>query len=519
MSDRFLKAGLSIFGLVKAVLTPDTLTPARSIKGEGASGPILPRMAFMGLKSRSRIVSRQVHPTVDRDSLRASVARFPDGILLESVAGQGGRFSIIGLEPVRKISIPGNSDSDPFGAIGKMLASGPNIEPNPEIPFSGGWIGFLSYEAGRFTEPTAHWRVMAGQVPLAHWMLFDTLLVHDRQNSSWTVVATEWDDPSLNPIRAMNRCEWMAQWCERLPNQAPESMPPSKPLPPPSWNMDRFVHTAGVRRVLDYLRAGDVFQVNLARQARCRVSGSPMDLYRRLCQSNPADYAAYIPFGSKSAVISSSPELFLELRDGVVRTRPIKGTRPRTGDTDLDAAAVTDLSSSAKDAAELNMIVDLLRNDLGRVCEYGTVRVDEMGAIETHPTVFHRVAEISGRMRGDADVADLMRATFPGGSVTGAPKVRAMQIINQLEPDPRGAYCGAIGFLGLDGSVVLNLAIRTMTVHDGHVTLAAGGGIVIDSDPDAEFDETEAKARGMIAALEVEPWAREPRASARAVTD
>lgn len=461
-------------------------------------------MAYLGLKSHFRVVARPVHPSVDRDGLRAAVARFPDGVLLESVAGQGGRYSVIGLQPVRKVSISSETNSDPFDAIRKMLAPGPNIEPNPEFPFPGGWIGFLAYEAGRYSEPSAHWHRLPGSVPVSHWMLFDTLLVHDRQSDSWTGVAIDGLSSTTSQTDAAQRCDDVARWCEGL-SRAESVLPrPSGPPPRLSWNMNRAIHTEGVRRILNYLRAGDVFQVNLARQARCRISGSPMDLYGRLCESNPADYAAYIPFGPGSAVLSSSPELFLELRAGAVRTRPIKGTRPRTGDDIPDAAAVADLSIHPKDGAELNMIVDLLRNDLGRVCEYGTVRVDEMGAIETHPTVFHRVAEISGRMRGDADVSDLLRATYPGGSVTGAPKVRAMQIINELEPDPRGAYCGAIGFLGLDGSVVLNLAIRTMTVHDGHVTLAAGGGIVIDSDPDAEFDETEAKARGMIAALEVE---------------
>jgi len=463
-------------------------------------------MAHLGRKSQARLVTRETRPAVDRDGLRAAVGRFPDGVLLESVAGHGGRYSVIGLEPVRKCTIRSDSsNSDPFDAIRTMLQSGPHLERQPGCPFPGGWIGFLSYEAGEFTEPTAHWRGRVSGVPLAHWMQFDTLLIHDREGDAWMVAAVEWEDEAVKRAPAQARCDAMARWCETLTRDVAELPQVDAERVELKWNLNRREHTDRVRRIIEYLRAGDVFQVNLARQARGRYAGAPMNLYRRLCETNAADYAGYIPFGSRSAVVSSSPELFLEMRDGVVRTRPIKGTRPRTGDAASDARAMADLTTHEKDRAELNMIVDLLRNDIGRVCEYGTVCVDEMGEIETHPTVFHRVASISGRIRDDADAVDLLRATFPGGSVTGAPKVRAMQIINELEPDPRGAYCGAIGFLEFDGSIQLNLAIRTMTVHDGVVTLAAGGGIVVDSDPDAEFEETEAKARGMIAALKGAP--------------
>jgi len=425
--------------------------------------------------------------------------------MLESVAGRGGRYSVIGLEGVRKCSIPFDAtNTDPFDALRDVLEMCPKFEFQPDCPFSGGWIGFLSYEAGRFVEPSAHWRGTARGIPIAHWTLYDTLLIHDRETGRWEARAVDVLDENAGRPPAQARCDALAQWCDELSEDRIARVMPDAPVTV-AWNLDRQEHTARVRRIIEYLRAGDVFQVNLARQAVGRFAGHPSHLYRRLCKSNPADYAAYIPFGPGSAVVSSSPELFLDVRDGEVRTRPIKGTRPRTGTREADAAAISDLTHHAKDRAELNMIVDLLRNDLGRVCEYGTVRVEEIGAIEAHPTVYHRVATVAGRMRGDAGVIDLLRATFPGGSVTGAPKVRAMQIINELEPDPRGAYCGAIGFIGLDGSLQLNLAIRTMTVHDGEVTLAAGGGIVVDSDPDAEFDETEAKARGMIAALEREP--------------
>jgi len=213
------------------------------------------------------------------------------------------------------------------------------------------------------------------------------------------------------------------------------------------------------------------------------------------------------PGGSPVAILSSSPELFLDLRDGHVVTRPIKGTRPRTGDPRIDAMARRELAESEKDRAELTMIVDLLRNDLGRVCSFRTVQVRDPGEIEEHPTVYHRVATIEGDLKTGLGWSDLLRAAFPGGSVTGAPKIRAMQIIRELEPTPRGIYCGSIGWIGLDGAMSLNLAIRTIVQRGDVVHLYAGGGIVAQSTPDGEYAETLAKLRGMLRALNAEgPW-------------
>jgi para-aminobenzoate synthetase component 1 len=199
--------------------------------------------------------------------------------------------------------------------------------------------------------------------------------------------------------------------------------------------------------------------------------------------------------------LSSSPELFLQLRDGHVVTRPIKGTRPRIGDCRADAVYRRELIHSDKDRAELTMIIDLLRNDLGRVCSFGTVRVTEADKIEEHPTVFHRVATIEGDLKPGNNWLDLMRAAFPGGSVTGAPKIRAMQIIDELEPTPRGVYCGSIGWIGLDGSLSFNIAIRTMVQVGDLVHVYAGGAIVADSTPEGEYKEIIAKAAGMLQAL------------------
>jgi anthranilate/para-aminobenzoate synthase component I len=255
---------------------------------------------------------------------------------------------------------------------------------------------------------------------------------------------------------------------------------------------ERDAYISAVERVIDYIRGGDVFQVNLSQRFTLPMVEAPIRIADRLL---PARYGAFLDFGDH-AIISNSPELFIRVTpDRRIITRPIKGTRPRAPGMERE------LLESAKDQAELNMIVDLERNDLGRVCEIGSVRVSEARAIETHPTVYHGAATIQGRLRREISFVDLLRAVLPGGSITGAPKIRAMEIIEELEPVRRGPYCGAIGYLGCGGEMEFNVAIRTMIVKDDLVHIPVGGGIVADSDPGAEYDETLVKARAMFAAL------------------
>ena len=262
----------------------------------------------------------------------------------------------------------------------------------------------------------------------------------------------------------------------------------------------RAQYERAVGRVIDYIAAGDIYQVNLSQRFTVPLSESPAAVYRRLQRRFGARFGALLDYGS-FALICNSPELFLRitpLADGRrVLTRPIKGTRPRG--TGMERA----LGESVKDQAELNMIVDLERNDLGRVCRIGSVRVVEPRTIETHPTVYHGVAGVEGVLRDEVGLVDLLRAVFPGGSITGAPKIRAMQIIEELEPTRRGPYCGAIGYLAADGSMQFNIAIRTMVAAGAKVHVAVGGGIVADSVPSEEYEETLVKARAMFAALGV----------------
>jgi para-aminobenzoate synthetase component 1 len=264
-------------------------------------------------------------------------------------------------------------------------------------------------------------------------------------------------------------------------------------------NLTREAYHRAVERAIEYIGAGDVFQVNLSQRFTAQFIGHPGKLYATLRRRSPALYGACLDFGDHS-LLCNSPELFLEVTpqpDGSrkVITRPIKGTRPRVPGADAE------LRDSIKDQAELNMIVDLERNDLGRVCEIGSVKVTQPRVIEAHPTVYHGAATIEGILRPDVTFVDLLRATFPGGSVTGAPKIRAMEIIEELEPTRRGPYCGAIGYIAADGSMQFNVAIRTMIVKNGLVHIPVGGGIVADSEPAAEYDETLVKARAMFDAL------------------
>jgi len=253
-------------------------------------------------------------------------------------------------------------------------------------------------------------------------------------------------------------------------------------------------------RVKRYIEAGDVYQVNLTQRFTAQTTASPVELYRRLRLVSPSTHGGLLQW-TGAAIVSSSPELFLDLRARKVVTRPIKGTRPRSSEAWEDAALRRELATSEKDRAELTMIVDVLRNDLGRVCRYGTVRVVEGSTIEDHPTVFHQAATITGELGEGRDWADLLAAASPGGSVTGAPKIRAMQIIRELEPTPRGVYCGSMGWIGLNGDASFNIAIRTLVQRGSSVELFAGGGIVADSRAEEEYNETLVKLKGLLQAL------------------
>ena len=325
----------------------------------------------------------------------------------------------------------------------------------------GRWFGYFSYDLGRLIEPTK----------LAP------------PSGDWPLVELAWC-PDVEELRTDELT---------VDEQALTIGDPQPEIRNLTRNFTRSAYESAVCRVLEYIAAGDVFQVNLAQRFTTEYRGQPRQLYERLATVSPAWYGAYFELPGQRAIISTSPELFLSVERGHVVTRPIKGTRAAQCDA-------RELLNSAKDTAELNMIVDLMRNDLGRVCSYGSVQVTESRTIETHPTVHHAVATIEGDLHPSKDIVDLLKATLPGGSVTGAPKVRAMQIIDELEPCPRGPYCGAIGCISRT-ELQLSVAIRTMLKRRELVDFSVGGGIVADSNPSAEYDETLTKAQAMLAAL------------------
>jgi para-aminobenzoate synthetase component 1 len=413
-----------------------------------------------------------------------------------------GRFSIFAADPMDLVSIGCGAAASPIDLLEERVGAYPIAAvTEAPVPFTGGWIGFITYEAGLTIEGIPSAAPWDPNLPLVRFGLYDAAAVYDHGARKWYAVAVDWQERFAQG-RGSAR-ERIAQVRERLAQSlavAPTADPPATNVAAPTPNMSREAYLSRVRQAKRYITAGDIYQVNLTQRFTTHTSMSPIQSYRCLCRANPAPYAALAACGDV-AVLSSSPELLLRLCGGHVVTRPIKGTRPRGDDVATNRANRAALAASEKDRAELTMIVDLLRNDLGRVCSYGSVRVTAPGQIEEHPTVFHRVATVEGDLEATRDWADLLRAAFPGGSVTGAPKIRAMQIISELEPTSRGVYCGSIGWIGLDGSMCLNLAIRTMVQAGNEVHVYAGGAIIADSDPEDEYEETIAKAAGMLRAL------------------
>jgi para-aminobenzoate synthetase component 1 len=381
-------------------------------------------------------------------------------------------------------------------------------------PFVGGAAGYLGYEFGRAFErvPVAPRDEFA--MPLAAIGLYDRVIAWDHARDRAWLVSQGW--PESDPVRRARRARDRADAALArlsLPTPSPRPRDTSRDLTAnsvfgvdtgraPGLRSDfaEAQYLAAVARAVEYIHAGDIFQVNLAQRLVAPWPGSPFDLYRRLRRRNPAPFAGY--FADEDwAILSASPERFLEVRGGEVSTRPIKGTRLRGASPEADLFTRDELRESEKDRAENVMIVDLLRNDLSRVCEPGSVRVPQLCAVETYETVQHLVSEVRGRLRAGNTAWDLLGATFPGGSITGAPKIRSMEIVAELEPTVRGPYCGAMFYHGVDGSFDSNILIRTFTHRRGWVQCPVGGGIVAQSRPEAEYRETWHKAEGMLRAL------------------
>jgi len=439
-----------------------------------------------------RGIVTQVLPLVPVPDPFGTCVRFsglPYLLFLDSSAqGALSRYSFLAADPVAVARTP--------EAARDMLRTHRHA-PVPGLPpFQGGIAGYVGYDWGAELEHVVRPPAdrLTPNLPDVALAFYDWVIAWDHLDQKAWLIAIG------NEERATARTAWVR---ERLSAPAPAVRDHPAPTPePPRSNVTRAEFEAGVARIREYIAAGDVYQVNLSQRFHAPFVGAALALYRRLRARNPAPFGAYLEFGG-AQVASISPERFLRL-DATTRAadaRPIKGTRPRGTTAAKDAALARDLLKSEKDRAENVMIVDLLRNDLGKVCRPGSVQVPKLFALESHPTVHHLVSTVTGELADGADAFDLLRAAFPGGSVTGAPKIRAMEIIAELERAPRGLYCGAIGYVSATGAMDFNIPIRTIVLQDGSATFHAGAGIVWDSEPAAEYDETLAKARTMIEAL------------------
>ena len=444
----------------------------------------------------------------------------PQPAVLESSARHEsfGRYSILACRPIETVAVDRGELTDSAGCV---LARGERGEVWPALAalvhsiriepagdgYGPGWIGYVGYEMGRHIERLHGQAVRDTNLGDLRLALYDAVLIHDSLNDSWQLAELAFDDPP--PLAGLAAAALREAHLSAGADESPatghdHAAPLARAEAKAASNFTPDAYRRAVARCVEYIAAGDIFQVNLSQRFHIANAPAPPAIYAALRRRNPAWYSAYLGFASRGrpcAVVSSSPELFLRVRGGRVVTRPIKGTRRRTGDADADAAAARDLLASPKDNAELAMIIDLLRNDLGRVCRYGSVRVAEPRRLETHPTVYHLVGTVEGILTQGVGQIDLLRATFPGGSITGAPKIRAMDIIDELEPVARGVYTGCIGWLGLDGDCEWNIAIRTVVCDGSDAYVQVGGGIVADSQPQAEYQETLDKARALLEAI------------------
>ncbi|MBV8678080.1 MAG: aminodeoxychorismate synthase component I [Planctomycetaceae bacterium] len=445
------------------------------------------------------------------------IASWPEPALLESGPGFGasGRWSILVARPrlvfeatgsdwsLRSDSRPGDSGTGgPLRVLAHLLRlhglAEPDEMPGPDLPpFQGGMIGFLGYDLATQLERLPRKAPRDSRLPDIRMALYDTIVTLDHASGAVELWAFDLLDEGAAAAEA--RCR---AWRRALDRERPAPIRSSR-LGPLESNFRPDAYLDAVARSLEYIRAGDIFQVNLSQRFAAHGRPEPLHLYLRLKARSPAPFAAYLRWGDL-AVLSASPEWFYQTRGDRLVTRPIKGTRPRGATPEEDARLAAELASSPKDRAELTMIVDLERNDLGRVGQYGTVRVIGPLAVETFAQVHHLVATVEGRLRPGAGPIDVVRALFPGGSITGAPKIRAMEIIDELEPTRRSLYTGAIGYFSRGGTSGFNIAIRTLLVEGDRVSYQVGGGVVADSDPEAEYRETLHKGRGLRAVIEDE---------------
>lgn len=437
----------------------------------------------------------------DASAYFAALRDLPWAAWLDS--GGGGRYDILVAQPIATITTRGGqtqiqdkhglniSEQEPFGLLRQQL--GTPIEPLLEIPFAGGVLGYWGYDLARRYHRIPEIAQDAENMPEMAVGVYDWAVVLDRQELSARLVSR---------IRFAETEHRLPKILEKL-NSPSSHGKGEKPFSVQGATASNFTHAA-YRRAFDtvqrFLHEGDCYQINLAQRFAAKATGDAFAAYLELRRLSPAPYSAFIDFPPVQ-ILCTSPERFLKVEQANVETKPIKGTRPRSSNVTEDVRLAEELSNHQKDRAENLMIVDLLRNDLGRSCEPGSVRAPKLFEVESFANVHHLVSTVEGKLKKECDALNVLRDCFPGGSVTGVPKQRAMEITEQLEPHRRGVYCGVIGYIGHDGNMDTNIAIRTLVYSEGTIRCWAGGGVVADSKCDAEYQETLDKASGMLELL------------------
>lgn len=479
-------------------------------------------MELIQTATRIAPIVRRVSADLDTPaSVYLKVRGAGPSFLLESVQGgeRVARYSFIGVEPryeyritgqrverrsanaVELFSIP--DGQDPLHFLESQLAGFRPERPEGLPRFIGGLVGYLGYEAVRYFEPKLHLRLAHSSLPEAVFLLADTILAFDHARHTLDLITYAFDGDVEAAHRRLDAIEARL----RAPLPHPREVAPLPSGTEFTSNLTRAEYEHAVRIAKEHIAAGDIFQVVLSQRLSRRTNSDPFDIYRALRRLNPSPYMYFFDFGDLEGqpfyIIGASPEIFVRLEGRKASLRPIAGTRPRGADAAADQALAAELLADPKERAEHLMLVDLGRNDLGRVCEFGTVRVPEFFTIERYSHVMHIVSHAEGILRPELTAFDLVRAAFPAGTVSGAPKVRAMEIIADLEPDARGPYAGAIGYFSFDGNMDTCIAIRTLVGHGTTVSVQAGAGVVADSDPSKEYEETLNKARAVLRAVEM----------------
>ena len=493
-----------------------------------------------------KIETLSVYPPADQ--IFSRMRQKEEAVFLDSSSrGELGQYSILACRPYLRLEqqdgicrVNGKPSAVSFSAFLKQYLSENQEENETELPLVSGAVGCFSYDFGREKEGIRTRHGKEEDLPEAVMVFYDFFVVEDHQNHRLSLIANGYTEPAEKGIAALRELLEAAEEpvqtgpgeCEdgkdpvrealdvgedetarqAEPERSVSGRPRKAETPEDALSRKAFgegrisvdftedSYQEALEHMIQYITDGDIYVVNMTQQLRISSPCPPYEMFCRLRQQNPSPFGAYLDYG-KFQVVCASPERFLRMRKGKIRTRPIKGTRKRGSTPEEDARLKEELAQSEKDQSELLMIVDLERNDLNRVCVPGSVQVRELFCVETYATVFHLVADVEGQIRPGKNAVDLLEAAFPGGSITGAPKRRAMELIDQEEYRRRGLYTGSIGYLSLNGDCDFNIVIRTAVCRDGTYTLGAGGGITCESDPAFEYEETWQKAKALLDVL------------------